>query len=451
MSLSLRRVPDLLAAAHRALAANTAVAVRWRHSRPEDVGESRRNKMLNRPLDANKTLTGRAGKPLFFLNTPTSPAMGQGRSDAAGKIRGKFKHCSSWQEVMDLLETAKMEGKLEASVLGAAMQTCGNKGWWEGLVEIRQVQQEERVVLFPIQQGIAMNALSHCLKEDKRHRVVADRVPLALEMGKAHWREVEPAGDSVAFNCSLSSALKLATRLECEAAYTWGSQLWVESQRIAFSKHRITLSTYICFLEQYKRYDEVDAVLTTPEVTDALDVVLLGSLLDCSASRGDWQRAEALYKTFMKVNIKPDMMAQNQMAKVYIVAGRPSHALDVYDLAIPDLAKAMREDFRVAQQYPQALLVVCHSSLDPVAIERLRKLLFLSLEKGSSSPRSVRDELLKMRSLADKLAHRPREVFLRDVLIIFNAREQSVMAEWQNYAAGSNYLEGSQERQKRGI
>ena len=156
--------------------------------------------MLNRPSDSYDSLTGRTGKRVYFLNSPTDPARAPGRSDAAGKFRRNFKHCSSWQEVMDLVETARAKGKLEASVLGAAMQTCGNKGWWEGLVEIRQVQQEEDVTLSPVERNIALTALTHCLKDECKERIVPERVPIALGIAKAYWREVGPVHDAQDFN-----------------------------------------------------------------------------------------------------------------------------------------------------------------------------------------------------------------------------------------------------------
>ena len=228
------------------------------------------------------------------------------------------------------------------------MQVCGNQGWWEGLVELRRVQREERVVLFPIQQGIAFTALTHCLKEGHKHTVVRERVPIALEMARAHWREVEAAKDYLGFNCSLSSALKLATSLECEAAYTWGREIWTKSGQIAFAKHHITLSSYICFLEQYRCFDEVDALLESQDevASEAVNVVLLSSLLNCVALRRDWQRAEALWETFMKRQVRPNIICQAALAKVYLLTGRPSKVVEVCD-TIGDFVRAMREDYKV--------------------------------------------------------------------------------------------------------
>ena len=156
------------------------------------------------------------------------------------------------------MNTAKKEGKLEASVLGAAMQTCGNKGWWEGLLELRRLQQEQDIILFQVQQSIAFTALAHCLKQGHKYAVVRERVPIALQIAKALWREVGPARDVKDYSIVLSSALKLATSLQCEAAFVWGSELWSEA---AFPQDHISFSAYICFLEQHQHPDEVDSLL----------------------------------------------------------------------------------------------------------------------------------------------------------------------------------------------
>ena len=429
----------LCSAAHQRLAATARGAVRARHSRPEEVGEAQRHKMMNRPAGSYGNLTGRTGKQEFFLMSPTAPGMSSGRSKAASDVRGKMGGCSSWQEVVDLVNTAKAQGKLEASVLGAAMQTCGNRGWWEGLLELHKMRQEEAVGISRILGSIALTALTHCLKDEHNCRrvQVTDRVPVALAMAKQFWREVEPAGDVLTFNVLLSSALKLATCLDCEEAYIWGSELWDEPNQ-RFDRNQVSFDAYLAFLEHYRRCDEVNAILTR---THAVDVVLLGSLLNCTASHRDWQRAEVLWETFSRREVEPNLMAHNNRAKVHLLAGRPGKVLEIYDHAIMDFVAAMAENYKVGANYAQALLLFSHSSLELGAIERLQSFLARALMKGPARPKSFREDLRKMRSVAEKLQSEPEEVYLHDVLIGWNAKEQSVMARWKNYPAGSNYLE----------
>ena len=134
-------------------------------------------------------------------------------------------------------------------------------------------------------------------------------------------------------------------------------------------------------------------------------------------------------------------MAHNARAKVHLLAGRPRKVLDVYDSAITDFAAAMRENYKLGASYAQALLLLCHSALDPSAMQRLEDFLALALERGPSSPKGVREDLLKMRQVLKKLLSKPQEVYLRDILVQWRARELSVMAEWENFRAGSRYLD----------
>ena len=73
-------------------------------------------------------------------------------------------------------------------------------------------------------------------------------------------------------------------------------------------------------------------------------------------------------------------------------------------------------------------------------MKRLKACLADSLEKGPHSPRFMREDLLQMRERLDSLLSEPKRVFLHDVLIEWKAKELSVMAQWETFPAGSNYL-----------
>ena len=412
------------------------------HSRPEQVPEGRRRKMLNRP--DYKRPTGREGK-LNFLNTPTDPQILQGRygrSPAAKGIRGKIKRSSSWEEVIDLVNTAKAEGKLETSVFAAAMQTCGNFGSWKGLMKLRKLQQQEGTALDPIGRNIALTALTYSLKNRRKHAVVPHRAAAALEMAKELWDDTKPAQEAETFNSGLSSALKLATCIDSDAACAWGLEVWSKSNSAAFKKDHISFSTYLCFLEQYQRCDEVDALLESKEevVSRASNHVLLGSLLNSISQRRDWERAEALWAVFVAKGIKLNYMSHHARAQVHLLAGRPLHAVEVFNSGVSDFVSVIKQDLRVAMLYSQALLVVCHSSLEPDAMERLQAFLALALEKGASRPRDMREDLLNIRKVLKTLQQKPQEVQLPDVLIQWKTKHQSAMSEWKHLRAGSNYL-----------
>ena len=412
------------------------------HSRPGQVPEARRRRMLNRP--DYKRPTGWKGN-LNFLNTPTDPQILQGRygrSPAAGGIRARIKRSRSWEEVIDLVNSAKAEGKLETSVFAAAMQTCGNFGSWKGLMKLRKLQQQEGMAPDLVQRNIVLTALTYCLKRGQKHAVVPSRAATALEMAKELWDQGEAATDQVNFNIGISSVLKLATCMDSDAACAWGLEVWSESSRAAFEKDHMSFSTYLCFLEHYQHCDEVDAFLESEEevVSRASNYVLLGSLLNSISQRRDWERAETLWAVFVAKGINLDYISHHARAQVHLLAGRPLDAVEVLNSGVSDVVSVIKKDLRVAVLYSQALLVVCHSSLEPDAMEGLQAFLALALEKGASRPNGMRKDLLKMRNVLKTLQRKPQEVQLPDVLIEWKAKHQSAMSEWKHLRAGSNYL-----------
>ena len=163
--------------------------------------------------------------------------------------------------------------------------------------------------------------------------------------------------------------------------------------------------------------------------------------MNCTALRRDWPRAEVLWEAFLKKQVEPNIICHVALAKVHLLAGRPLHVLKILDNKDMDLVGAMGQFPRVATLYAQALLVVCHSSLDLPAMKRLEEFLAIALDKDQKGPQGVRKDLLKMRQMMNTLSSTPERLSLRDVLIEWKAREQSVMAEWENFAAGSNYLD----------
>ena len=411
------------------------------HTRPEQMPQGRRQKMLNRPSYERRT--GRK-KSVFFLNSPTDPASSPGRSDSAGALRARIAGLRSSRAVVDVVKSASAKGHLEASVWGAAIQRCGDRGWWRGLMELCQLQQEEDVVLFPCQRNILLTALANSLKRKRQHNTVPERVPIALEMAKAYSREIGPAQDVRNFNIGLSSALKLATCLDCEAARNWGLEVWNESSQDTFRKTRnhISFSAYIYFLEHYQQCDVVDALLESREeaVSEAVNVVLLSSLLNSMAARGAWERADSVWEQFMRRDIQPNIIAFRTLAKVHLLAGHPWRVVKIFG-SLSSSGTDLSDDPRTAHAYAQASLVVCHSSLDLAAMKRLEEFLVLALDKCRKGPESIRKDLLKMLQVLKKLSSTPREASLREVLIEWNAQKQSVMAGWENFPAGSNYLE----------
>ena len=91
--------------------------------------------------------------------------------------------------------------------------------------------------------------------------------------------------------------------------------------------------------------------------------------------------------------------------------------------------------------YAQALLLTCHASMEPEIIERTQTFLTQALERAPNGHPFVKNQLLKMKRVLEQLLSKPQYVWLHDVLVEWKAKEQSVMATWENFPAGSNYLE----------
>lgn len=243
------------------------------------------------------------------------------------------------------------------------------------------------------------------------------------------------------FNCSLSSSLRLATSINSEAAYRWGKAMCEKSSTASYDKSHITLCTYVLFLEQFGHHEEVDALLEgrQNDSKQLLNQVLLGSLLNSAAVRGAWRRAEAIWRHGVRQKVEPNVICHDARAKAHLLAGRPTFAVKVLQGAIKENAASADSEFcaRLVQTYVQALLVVCHSSLDLDDLHHLAKV----LQHGMTRPRTTVHMILqKMQKAIQVLRTRPSQLRLHDVLIEWNAKEMSAMASWDNFAAGSQYL-----------
>ena len=124
---------------------------------------------------------------------------------------------------------------------------------------------------------------------------------------------------------------------------------------------------------------------------------MLGGLLDCVSSRKDWNRAEGIWEMCMQNNIEPNLICFRARAKVHLLAGRPTMALQVLQSALDMWGLCIHEDARTATEYAQSLLIVCHSSLDPAAMEHLQTFLksgYFRVEAESTA--LIRSCLLEM-------------------------------------------------------
>ena len=322
----------------------------------------------------------------YFLNCPTSPETNpKGRSQGAASLRYQLKQCRSASRLLALLEQAVSEEKMEASVIGAAMQTCGYRCWWGTFLKVRAIQQEQAVLLFTVQLSIALTALAHCLKQGGKFGALQQRKLEVFAMARDIWQEVtatdKPTGTED-FNCSLSSAVKLARCVDTPEAREWGIEVWRQADA-TYRKSIITFGSYVHFLEHYKLRDEVDAILA--EESLETNCVVLGSLLDSAASWGDTARANHLWDLFVNQHgVSPNLLCHNAFAKAFLISGHPTLVTQILGPVVETACS--EEDFNVLSTYVQSLLVVYQSSL---AVEHLNQLLPL-LEK-EPPPRFARE------------------------------------------------------------
>ena len=72
----------------------------------------------------------------------------------------ELKKSRSPRQLLQLFHNALQDGKVDASVVGAALQRCGQGLWWNALIEIRELQEQHGIVLHCIEHNI-FNALCH--------------------------------------------------------------------------------------------------------------------------------------------------------------------------------------------------------------------------------------------------------------------------------------------------
>ncbi|CAJ1372275.1 unnamed protein product [Effrenium voratum] len=409
------------------------------HSRPEQVPDARRQRMLRRP--SHKLPTGRDGRNLQFLNQPAG--LNRRRSNQASGARGRIKHCKSPNHLLNLVEQAATDNVMEASVIGAAMQKCGQSFWWDTLVALRAIQLQKGVRLSTVELSIVMTSLAFCLRRKGKMQVLPQRVPAVLAMAQDTWTEVDPprgASGPNDFNCCLSSALKLARQMDCPSAKEWGMELW-SCQGLSFLRDPLSHSTYVAFLEHYRHHDEVDAVLAKENVDAGkveLNCVTLGALLDVAASQTDLQRVEHFWNMFIRAGLKPNLICYNGYAKAYLLAGCPTRVVTALSEVLDDALEQC--NCQTVTALAQSLLILCHSSLAAPHLQRLQGLLSThSALIGRKASRHMARDWKRFQDVAANLSTQPT-LSLHDVLIEWKAKNLSSMAGWPNFAAGENYL-----------
>lgn len=419
-------------------------SVRSSHSRPSEVPLSEQNRMLQRSRAVFASPTGRRSKDLFFGLTPTDKDKHQtlslGRGEKTAKVRMQLKKSKSPRQLLQQFHKALQDGMVDASVVCAALQKCGQGLWWNALIEIRELQERHGiVVLHSIQYSILNHALASCLKCRKCTDTQMNiRKAKAFRLAREIWGHPVPS-DAAAFNCALSSAFQLCVRVGSHEAFTWADELWTWSERQPFEKSMVTCTARMFVYEMQGRHTEVDATLKLCLQRNLdLDAVVLGTLMEATAARVDPKRADALWEALVhQSGVEPNFLVYTAYAKVHLLCGQPQNAVSIIDELMQE-GKGM--DYKLAVDHLQALVIVCHSSLSSAHMTSLHQF----LDKGAAivarkSAKSGKQNWKSLEILSQKLLSSPQNLCFKDLLVTSIAR-QSLMHDWENHQAGTNYL-----------
>ena len=105
-------------------------------------------------------MTPKAEKDQYFLLSPNRDVTTSSRPRTRD-LRRCVKSTRSPGELLSVLKHAAMA--VEADTLGAAMQTCGHRMWWDALLEVFDMKRTLHLQVIP---SIAFNALACCLRSD---------------------------------------------------------------------------------------------------------------------------------------------------------------------------------------------------------------------------------------------------------------------------------------------
>lgn len=202
----------------------------------------------------------------------------------------------------------------------------------------------------------------------------------------------------------------------------------------------VTYTARLFVYEVQRRHTDVDDMLAwCARRKRGLDSVVLGSLMEAAAASFAPQRADEIWNALVhKFQVKANFLAYTAYAKAHLLAGQPQNAVKIIDEMIQDRDNSM--DYKLAIDYLQALLILYHSSLSSVHLPTIMQF----LDKGSTivagrSATSGKRTWRSLENLSQQLIASPQTLCLKDLLISRLAKE-SVMASWENYQAGTNYL-----------
>ena len=166
-------------------------------------------------ISSNRT-TNVLKNPSIVTNSPTTVESSQSkfRKNKFSNQRAHIPNLKSSTALLRYLQDCVESGQADTSVFNVAVQLCGDKRWWDALLEIRAMQHHTGIPCNHILQSSLLTALSKCSKGQK-FGVAKGRSQQILRTAKLVWNEATP---NVVV---LTSALTVCACVERDAALEW--------------------------------------------------------------------------------------------------------------------------------------------------------------------------------------------------------------------------------------
>ena len=392
---------------------------RHSHSKPRHVSPSQRERAMLRPAETFKAPTGvsrgKHKKPAtYFLASPTIPnkATSSQRNQRLSGRRASVKECKRPQQLLMHLSDAIAAEEADASVVAAAMQTCGHNYWWDTLMQVYGKAVDGNIQLGFIAMDIFMNAMAKCLQRSQCGSLeLLARKDRALSLGKQTWRRMRTQSSEDDFRRSVTAAWRVCAEIGDEAL-SWAEEVltFCRTQK-KYSLDIMAYAPLLCLLEQCRYQDRVDELVDEIVQRQGLDLneIVLGGLINAACT--DWKRVEKIWDLLVNIyHVQPNTLCFTARSKAHFLAGRPGAAAKI-------LQGSQLDTLRAVAMHLQSQLIVCHAELSKASKKKLKKCLARAQTADTSKDgRQLISELEQLIELSRQLLREPSSVRLPDLV-----------------------------------
>ena len=412
---------------------------RHSHSKPHHVSPSQRERAMLRPAETFNAPTGVSrGKhqkhATYFLASPTirNKSTSSQRNPRLSGRRASVKECKKPQQLLAYLSDAIAAEEADASVVAAAMQTCGHNYWWETLMQVHDMAVDNGIEFDSIQFRIFMNAMAACLRGSQCDSLeLSTRKDRALSLSKQTWNCMPAQSSEQGFRRSVTVAWRVCAEIGA-VALPWAEELISFCKTQKFSLDIMAYAPLLCLLEQCGYQDRVDHLVDEIVQRRGLDLneVVLGGLINAACT--DWKRVEKIWDLLVnKYHVQPNTLCFTARSKAHFLARRPRAAAKI-------LQGSQLDTSRAVAMHLQSQLIVCHAELSKASKQKLRKCLARAQTADTSKDgRQLISELEQLIELSRQLLREPSSVRLPALVVMRFARR---MRDWPHHEAGSKYL-----------